>query len=387
MILSPWLCMSGVELGNAMRTLTYLRRGLGSQWIDIPAAAELVTENNCREEVVGDEYSDSYSDIYGGSIVTVCDPVDVLDPPNLACYCEPIDEGPYLGPAEDDAPWYDPDRPESAEFLGLVPSEVRLLTTVRRSAQANGWGSSIGPQSSTGMVVAVRADMHAASPAGMEWGERWLAEVLGAGGCDERLDLEVLLACNDDDSLFRTLPDVGLIDGPVYGPVGEVPECSWQQVAFQLASASPWLLGVPVVAYDGALGAGHYRQVVTDEWTGDAGIRVEVMAGPAGVAGIVIEGLIGAGANCPPSGAVPCWRYEVPTLPGGHRLVIDGALEDAYVENPATGEITGGLELFEFAGRFEYPQAASCSQVCVHVAAATGGSTATTRISYRSREL
>ncbi|HZP15583.1 MAG TPA: hypothetical protein VFA96_07160, partial [Nocardioides sp.] len=203
MKLEPYLTLGGLEIANSLRTLSYLRV-LGH-----PAQPTLQYPLPFYE---GLGYSDLYSDLYGS------DPYVVG---NLGCYCSVLDTGPYARPSYDPAPWYDPDRPESDDFLGLrldlelVPAAKRPVTPLVRG------GASVGAVTYGVRVLQATGEAYAMSRAGMEYGERWLARaLLGSAGCGD--DVAVILpTCppddvDDPDGYLRELAGIGVVDGPVF---------------------------------------------------------------------------------------------------------------------------------------------------------------------------
>lgn len=166
------------------------------------------------------------------------------------CGCDVTDYGPYISPAEDPSPWYDPARAESGEFLGIVAHDVRLDPVIKRASTPRAsLGASIGPLTKTQRIVSVKAIMLSRTEQGMAYGNRWLNDVLSGilTGCAQDT-LRLLLACpsGGGTSQFRTLRHVGIVDGPTPGPVNNLPECHVCEVSFQLAAGIPQLLSDPV---------------------------------------------------------------------------------------------------------------------------------------------
>lgn len=201
MKLADYLEFSGVEIANAVRTDAYVANGLAGRG---------------------------------------------FNPMN--CECDPVNNGPYVSPATDDAPWYTLERPESAQFLGLRVTRIYLdAVAIREPMPRFDGGSSLGGIRIKHRTIGVEGVMLATTDSAMMYGERWLADVLAGFvvGCAQDT-IRLLLACGNADS-FRTLRRVGVVDGPVYGPIGEqAPECVIQRVAFQLVAGVPYLLTDPV---------------------------------------------------------------------------------------------------------------------------------------------
>lgn len=163
------------------------------------------------------------------------------------CGCDVTDDGPYSTPSADGAPWHDTSRPESDEFLGFMALGITLDPVVIRSVSPKlSNGATIGKAYSRHRIVAFGGYLIANSAQGMSYGERWLNGVLAGQtqGCAPDT-LRILLACpsGSGSSQFRTLRQVGIVDGPNYGPAEEMPECYIQSIQFQMAAGVPWLLG------------------------------------------------------------------------------------------------------------------------------------------------
>lgn len=97
-----------------------------------------------------------------------------------------LEDPTYTDPATDDAPWYDPFYPESADFLGVYPLDV---TGVSDSTQTGTIVESLGRG---GVVAGARqgtktavfnAALLARSEAGVEHGLQWLKRALEGASC------------------------------------------------------------------------------------------------------------------------------------------------------------------------------------------------------------
>lgn len=154
MNLASYLCLDGQEIINGNRSLTYARTA-------DPRLTVGLVDNPVAEP--------------NGHV-----------PENLACFCAGIEDPDrvaytvtYTDPATDDAPWYDPDHPESEEFLGMHATVIRLTAGMSRAVTPTGFlGSTIGQLRKGHRVLQVEAVMFATTPAGMQWGERWLNQAL-----------------------------------------------------------------------------------------------------------------------------------------------------------------------------------------------------------------
>lgn len=156
--------------------------------------------------------------------------------PNGCCtftdfnYCE-LDspELPYTNPADDNACWYDPDIPESADFLGLW---VVGLTGMeddpfsRGVSDVSGDGLTFERQMNGGKTLTFDVMLLATSCCGMDYGYNWLVNVLKGQGCAHgasRLldqcgttELKIRVCCPDEgdaDDGLRYFPAAALTNG------------------------------------------------------------------------------------------------------------------------------------------------------------------------------
>lgn len=374
-----WLCFGGTEIANEARTLTYIRRGLAGRGWNVPARHPLLTSENCHDEVTDDAYVDEYDDVYDGTGVTVCDPVDRLDPRNLLCFCEDaVDAGEqFVDPATDEAPWYVAGRTESEEFLGVLPVSIVRRPSLSRPVTATTRGSLFGPLSLGSQFVEVTARLVASSDAGMAWGERWLLDALAAPSCDDLAELQMILACGTG---VRSLVNAGLVDTPVFSDEGDMPSCKLRTVSLQFASEAPWHFGEGEIVFSGALSSSLSGEASTEEWAGDGALVLEVLAGPDASVRLTIKP-----GECG-SGRPACFDVTA-SIPGGHRLVIDSRTRTLEVIHTATGESAGGLEFLTYTGTFTWPEVGPCSTVCVSATPVIGGGDVTAIATFYPREL
>jgi hypothetical protein len=351
----PWFEIDGAEVMSAMRALTYLRRGLGGANFNVGVSV--------RQGEVG--YTDEYADHYSA---------DPYAPVNLSCYCQLIDGGPYVSPADDPAPWYDASRPESAEFLGFYP-RVDVLSILSRSITPRSAGGGIlGRQYLRPRVVQVSASMFASSAAGMAWGERWLTRALAgdADACGGSV-LRLLPACPPDgvdapSSYLRELAGVALVDGPHFTDNAQVASCFIQSVELQLVAGSPHLRALPEdLVADVALSADPTLCAVLEPSTAaaQAAARIRIRAGIIGSSlnGIVITGTLTTGA-CPAAGD-PTVSYTIGPLRRGTELVIDASTRTVTMTDAATGETVGGLDVVEYEAPLSWLIAEPGEQLCI----------------------
>lgn len=205
----PYLNVSGIEIANAARTVSYLRNGLGDtdqgHW-------ELGSGDVCSvlyrldAVVSGGQY---FGGLYFGQYATTA----------------VADIAPFVSPADDAAPWYDPDEPGSETFLGLLLLDFTGYdSTIKRSVAnrlAGLQGGIFSRQQRIPRTWKFRAAMASSDAAGAEYGLRWLTKALQATPCDvcDTGTLTVRLACppadGSDDALGEwTSYEVALTDGP-----------------------------------------------------------------------------------------------------------------------------------------------------------------------------
>lgn len=175
---------------------------------------------------------------------------------------ELVGDLPYTTPEQDEAPWYDPDVPESADFAGLMVLSVEGLDDhpVRRSVtNAVTGGASFGRARVMPRTITVTGILLGATCCAVDYGFHWLAEVLtgcSAGQCDG--DCMTLYNCcpgeDMDPDTFnmrhrRSIRRVALVEGPTVtartGDGCRAGECQSGAdiltVEFVLSAGTPWL--------------------------------------------------------------------------------------------------------------------------------------------------
>ncbi|MDP4501079.1 hypothetical protein [Nonomuraea turcica] len=229
-MIADYLALGGVELVNSARLRAYL-------------------------ETVGSPLTGAPEDVCGCPTFTA----------------EAVGDAPYTTPEDDDAPWYDPDVPESADFAGLLVLRVDGLDDhpVRRTVTgAVAGGAALGPARVQPRTITVTALLLGATCCGVEYGMHWLAQALE--GCDSAGcsgDCLTVYNCCPPEEMDpeefnarhrRTLRRVALVDGPrVVARNGDgcaTGECSIGAdiltVEFVLTAATPWLWADPLPMLD-----------------------------------------------------------------------------------------------------------------------------------------
>lgn len=184
----------------------------------------------------------------------------------------------YSRPELDDAPWYDPNRSESAEFGGLLITSIDGLDSApvsRSITDRIGDGAVIGRRRVGARTITVTGLLIGSTCCGIDYGMTWLSSALrgsvncaAAGGCAGD-DLEYLVCCPDCDCAevtdipdcaadsFRTMRDVACtrepqITGRVGGYCSCCASCPAATVQFQLTAGRPHALLPAVTVVDGA---------------------------------------------------------------------------------------------------------------------------------------
>lgn len=367
MKIEPYLQLGGVEIANALRTLTYLRRGQAG-------GAFTVGVRNPKVVAEGHGYSDVYHDSYSAYL-------DSYRTPNLTCYCDAYDGGPYQDPEYDQAPWFSSSRPESGDFLGAVLELTLQPAASRQVARVAGGGGVVGPVITLPRLLQAEGTLYAASRAGMAYGEAWLRRILtgSAAGCSE--DTAVILpACQpegeDGADYLRELVAVGLVDGPVFGAVDtDIPTCLLQSLSFQLVAGDPYLRRVTTLS---SVVLADDPETCVDlsplSPLSDAAAVVTIYAGEAPADGIVIS--------------TPTSIVTVVDLPAFATLVIDSSRR-SVTATAADGTIVGGLDLVDFSGVFSWVVVSpgDTVELCVDASSATIDSGATVTVQQVDREL
>lgn len=126
-------------------------------------------------------------------------------------------QGGFTDPITDFACWYNPDFPESADFLGLWIVDLDGLENdpyIRNTTEAGIDGTVFNRGNRPGRTLTFDVMLLASSCAGMEWGRDWVAKVLRGGFCSHT---NVLTAsCGTEEMKVRVCcPDEGDVDDGV----------------------------------------------------------------------------------------------------------------------------------------------------------------------------
>lgn len=237
------------------------------------------------EEIVNDARTLAYLDAgYGPNGLMV----------SGGCACPRIREliecggDPYVSPKDDPAPWYDASIPESADFAGFLMTEFDGLgsTYTRTAVDKLTGGAVLGRLQAKGRVLSWKGFLFGRSECSVRYGLAWLTANLKGQSCvcgGEDLDLLIccpeltesapVSGCNSveiskpavcppftEPDAFRTLKNVGLIEGPKIlsqRKTGCTSNCGSSaclggdgslimEVEFHLLAGNPYFYGCPV---------------------------------------------------------------------------------------------------------------------------------------------
>lgn len=204
-----FLDVNGREVANSYRTAAYLQRGLADRVWEVPDLGCLVL----AREVGG--------------------------------------VGPFVSPSADPAPWYDATVPESAEFLGLLLTNLDFQTThtsraIRQRFGGIG-GGTISYESSAARQCAGAGLLIASTCAGLEYGRHWVAAQMGESSREacELVTLRVRDACPPDNASNDQRGEWIMYDAALVEGIRRTDAvqrcCDYDGIGFTLAAQSPYL--------------------------------------------------------------------------------------------------------------------------------------------------
>lgn len=176
---------------------------------------------------------------------------------------------PYTNPADDLVCWFDPDVPESAEFLGLWIVGMSGLEDdlySRSTSDIGGDGSAFNRPQRPGKILTFDVMLLAASCCGMDFGRAWLTNVLRGQGCAHGLtrfsdlcgttELKLRQCCpneGDVDTGLRTFPIAALTEGlrRADGDRRDNCCCNYQRYTFVMTAATADSFGEFEIVCDG----------------------------------------------------------------------------------------------------------------------------------------
>jgi len=351
MKVEQFLCVDGVEVANGNRLRAYLRAGLGN-------VRGVWTVKNCDCDVLAnylDPYSDTYSDTYEA----------VLDP--------------FTSPADDPAPWYVAANPASAEFLGVWIEDLDDRAPNGRTAKrlASG-GAVITPYIPSERTAGFTVQLIASSERGMEYGRRWLTDVVLGGACswEGTSEFQFLPFCpvGLDNTRYRSFVRAATIDAPTFSPIGNVGECYVMNAVWQIAAGVPWLVGPSNPdgdANETSIDSGQTVSIMvsTDEWVGDTAVDITIVAGIDNADGVIVSAYpMAEGWTCPEPGSPnTCYRVECTDLPPYAALELLASRDEANFHNPTSKTIEPAWQRTSIENNNPFLYVPPCSSVCVQI--------------------
>lgn len=194
-----FLCVGGIEIANPCRTLAYLR-SLGNACLPAPPGP---AEDCCC--------CPDWAPLLSGPGLIVPPGATLVAPDTV-----PAVETGYLTPAEDDAPWYDPAVPASADVLGVWIDEWSTPTPWARTMRPTLRGGALGPGRLGPREITVTGRVYTRSAAATQYARTWLFEAMAGDPCAGSCDLPDLVLWRHCDTAQtpgdgkRTIKRVGL---------------------------------------------------------------------------------------------------------------------------------------------------------------------------------
>lgn len=350
-----FLCLDGQEITNQTRVMRYVANGIPG------AAINISLSHTCTSE---------------------------HDSSCLACYTEALDED-FQNPAVDDAPWFTSFVPASEEFLGFMATDITVNSPFARSVSSrNGLGGYIGPLGIKERSIQVEGLMFATTPRGMSYGERWLYDVLqGSCGNPTGGELTVLPhappeAADEDemDATFRTMLEVGIIDGPEFTSVIDQ-NCSMQKASFTLVAGQPFLYAPPTTIINGIEIGGsnpddYCGTYTTDDWVGDATTRIEIQnisgynmtnTDARGRERVIEVKMYASHGTISADFQNPCMELSITHLKNEETLVIDSRYRQILVYDVSKKRYVNGMDHVSFDGLFKWGDIGPCTEAVICV--------------------
>lgn len=328
----PFLCLDGTELAFGDRTLAYLRNGL----LDFPGT-------------IGDVYN-----------------------------CDVLRDGEtFSDPMSDEAPWYNPMVPASAEFLGINPISIDVLTVLQRKVvtRARG-GGVVGPLTPQPRVLQFQGHMFASTERGMAYGDRWVNEVLANENCNYTPFNEVLLApaCPETEDDLRRIFDAGVTDGPIMTP-SDLPHCKMSVLNFQLTAGVPHLFS-PDISITEESASSYFAEelcyyITTIDSPGDAVVNITLTA-TTDLGYIHMWGKPTFDMDCPHPDGMPSWEITLDSLEKNAVLTIDSARQQIRFRDPSLKQDRSGVGMVNFKGPLNFPEIYPCSEYCLCIGVLSG---------------
>lgn len=390
-------------------------------------------------EIINSARAAAYAE--AACLLTGCDPC-----PGLATA---ISDAPYADPVTDPAPWYDPNLPESARFLGVMglsAAGFSASTMSRTPVQLVGDGAALGVAQRAHREIAYTVLLLALDECALAYALEWLSAALQGGPCEGACggsELGAYACCPTGDGTrqLRHLYGVGLLDGPQITQTTPFPDGIIAQVTFTLAAAVPWVYREPLdtgtawvtlaagtqltfdpdeiysecaeavpclddptcpppplpvrapVPVDACYPTGtgtFYRSVISlkpmdqPQWL-EAVPVLELDTGATALRRLIVRfwaNPLGSDCSEVADPCAACTDIQIPYLPAGSKLTVDGRTQTAQVECPQgpLGTATSAPTLYGPLGAsFQWPTFACPAGLCIEILSTTSSTAADAR--------
>jgi hypothetical protein len=181
-----------------------------------------------------------------------------------------LGDEPYTSADMDDAPWFDPAVVASKDFAGVLGLEIVGLDqpfNTREPLPLAGGGAALSPLRRRQREIQVRALLFARSECGLSYGRSWMAAATRGTACGLECvgdDLCFLTCCPTEcedpapgvedtcgNKEWRTLFNVGILEGPIVRETTRLNGGWMQQVEFTLTAGNPYIYQLPTLVATG----------------------------------------------------------------------------------------------------------------------------------------
>jgi hypothetical protein len=178
-----------------------------------------------------------------------------------------LGDSPYTSPDMDDAPWFDPTVVASKDFAGVLGTEIIGLehpVNSREVIPLAADGAALNPIRRSAREIQVHAVLFARTECALSYGRSWMAAAVRGSSCGLDCvgdDLCYLACCpgcavvNDEgdctDAQWRTLYNVGVLEGPTVEQSVRLLGGWMQTVEFTLTAGNPFIYHRPVLVAQG----------------------------------------------------------------------------------------------------------------------------------------
>lgn len=168
-----------------------------------------------------------------------------------------LGSAPFTTPVADEAPWLDPNEPDSEKVLGVWIEEFNSSVPWKREVRQRAFGGSLPRGQLTAREIHITGYCYTRSCEATDYAKRWLFEALAqesCSGCDLP-DAVIFRGCDpltDSSQYARTIRRVGLT---AYNPElePEFPCCLGFKFEATLVAEVPYLYRDPVTVYSGPI--------------------------------------------------------------------------------------------------------------------------------------